>query len=255
MKLKTIYWIVGGIVLYNISGMLKWSNYGQNSGGNLNDNDSDNDSDEDLDDDYEDVIVDTETQINDDYREPEILTDDYGVYEGVIPNQFKPEYEISQMIGGANLNDPQKFDISPDGNDLFLINDVILQTGQSYNLGAPTNEFTLAITYVNGLTFEFSLTQNYTGSYTDGVAFYVDGQNIGGSMFTPYMYQFGTSGTKEIDVEITGGNNDFDDYSSDAGLTFLRISFNLVVPGPNESPYSSGTTNVEFTDYTEYQND
>ena len=98
------------------------------------------------------------------------------------------------------------------------------------------------------MTYEFNVIQNYTGFIVNGISWIVNGEEFS-SMFEPIMYQFPNAGNYDIDVEMFGGQQDMDDYSSDSGLQSELVLFTLEVSSPSgSSEYSSGTEEVAFND-------
>lgn len=188
-----------------------------------------------------------------DYKEPEILVDSGNIYSGVIPNQFKPTIDVEHYnVGGVNLNDVTQVD-DLGFNEYEIKNPIALTTLQSFNIGAGANQFTIEVKHINSLTYEFTVIQNYTGFIVNGVSWIINGEELSSMTNDPIMYQFPNEGNYDIDVEIFGGQQDFDDYSSDSGLESELILFTLTVDNPSSSQYSSGTEEVAFNDYTEYQ--
>jgi len=194
-----------------------------------------------------------EEVILDDYSEPPILTDNGQIYVGVIPDTFKPVLDQEHVnVGGINLNDPGNVIDLGYGNEWEVIDNIKLDTLQEFNIGAGANQFTIQVRHINSLTYEFNVIQNYTGFIVNGISWIINGQELS-SMFEPIMYQFSNAGNYDIDVEIFGGNQDMDDYSSDSGLQSELVLFTLEVSSPSSSQYSSGTEEVAFNDYTQYQ--
>ena len=240
-----IPYIIGGVLGFFGIKALKGMDY-------MKVNDS-NDSDDDL----PNIIVEEEEVIEevipDDYSEPPILIDNGQIYAGVIPDAFKPTLDQEHInVGGINLNDPANVIDLGYGNEWEVKDPIKLSTLQEFNIGAGANQFTIQVRHINALTYEFNVIQNYTGFIVNGIGWVINGEEFS-SMFEPIMYQFPNAGTYDIDVEMFGGNQDFDDYSSDSGLQSELVLFTLEVSSPSSSEYSSGTEEVAFNDYTQYQ--
>lgn len=194
-----------------------------------------------------------EEVIPDDYSEPPILTDNGQIYVGVIPDMFKPVLDQEHVnVGGINLNDPGNVIDLGYGNEWEVKDPIKLSTLQEFNIGAGANQFTIQVRHINALTYEFNVIQNYTGFIVNGIGWVINGEEFS-SMFEPIMYQFPNAGNYDIDVEMFGGNQDMDDYSSDSGLQSELVLFTLEVSSPSDSQHSSGTEEVAFNDYTQYQ--
>jgi len=253
---KAIPYIIGGILGYFGIKALKGMDYMK-----VDDNDDYDDYDDDLPENDEngngngnggngngDITPINVDLIPIDYREPEILIDNGVIYSGVIPIQFRPIIDVEHYnVGGINLNDVTQ--VADLGYDRYeIINPIELTTLQSFNIGAGANQFTVEVRHINSLTYEFTLIQNYTGFYVNGISWIINGEELSSMNNEPIMYQFPNAGYYDIDVEIYGGQQDFDDYSSDPGLENEFIYFTLTVDDPSGSDYSSGTTEVAFND-------
>ena len=191
--------------------------------------------------------------IPDTYSEPPILTNDGQIYEGEIPDAFKPVLDEEHVIvGGVNLNDPNKVLDTGYGDQWEVIDEIELDTLEAFNIGAGLNQFTIQVRHINDLTYEFTVIQNYTVFYVNGISWIINGEELSSMTNDPIMYQFPNAGSYDIDVQIFGGGQDFDDYSSDPGLQSELILFTLSVDSPG-GQYSSGTEEVAFNDYTQYQ--
>ena len=251
---KAIPYIIGGVLGYFGIKALKSMDYMKtdNSGDYSGDspNNSENGNEENGNDGTTPINLDL---IPFDYKEPEILVDSGNIYSGVIPNQFKPIIDVEHYnVGAINLNDITQVDDL--GYDTYEVKYPIeLNTLQSFNIGAGANQFTIEVRHINSLTYEFTVIQNYTGFYVNGISWIINGEELSSMTNESIMYQFPNEGNYDIDVEIFGGQQDMDDYSSDAGLESELILFTLTVDNPSSSQYSSGTAEVAFNDYTEYQ--
>lgn len=204
-----------------------------------------------IDEEQEEEVI--EEVIPDDYSEPPILIDNGQIYVGVIPDAFKPVLDQEHVnVGGINLNDPGNVIDLGYGNEWEVVDNIKLDTLQEFNIGAGANQFTIQVRHINALTYEFNVIQNYTGFIVNGISWIINGQELS-SMFEPIMYQFPNAGNYDIDVEMFGGQQDMDDYSSDSGLQSELVLFTLEVSSPSDSQHSSGTEEVAFNDYTQYQ--
>ena len=246
---KAIPYIIGGVLGYFGIKALKSMDYMKtdNSGDYSGDspNNSENGNEENGNDGTTPINLDL---IPFDYKEPEILVDSGNIYSGVIPNQFKPTIDVEHYnVGGINLNDVTQVD-DLGYNQYEIKNPIELTTLQSFNIGAGANQFTIEVKHINALTYEFTVIQNYTGFYVNGISWIINGEELSSMTNEPIMYQFPNAGSYDIDVEIFGGQQDFDDYSSDAGLESELILFTLTVDDPSSSQYSSGTAEVAFND-------
>ena len=141
------------------------------------------------------------------------------------------------------------------GDQWELIDEIELNTLESFNIGAGANQFTIEVRHINALTYEFNVIQNYTGFYVNGISWIINGEALGSMTNDPIMYQFPNAGSYDIDVQIFGGGQDFDDYSSAPGLESEIILFTLNVDDPSGSQYSSGTTEATFNDMILTQKD
>ena len=235
---KIILGVLAGLLLvgYIYYNSLEDSDYTNEGNGNGNGNGNDGVD-----------PIDT-SHIPDDYREPEILIDDGNIWTGFIPDQFTPEIEVDhKFMGAINLQDVTQVDDL--GLDRYEVIDPIeLSTLEYFEIGAGSNQFKIQIRHVNALTYEFTVVQNYTGFIVNGITFRMNGEEVSALTSQPLMYQFPSSGDYDIDIEIFGGQQDFDDYSSDSGLENEFIYFTLNVEDPSQSEYSSGTAEVAFND-------
>jgi len=250
---KAIPYIIGGVLGYFVIKVLKSMDYmktdnsGDYSGDSFNNSGSGNGNEGNGNGNDDTTAVNSDL-IPLDYKEPEILVDSGNIYSGVIPNQFKPTIDVEHYnVGGINLNDVTQVD-DLGYNQYEIKNPIELTTLQSFNIGAGANQFTIEVRHINSLTYEFTVIQNYTGFIVNGISWIINGEELSSMTNDPIMYQFPNAGNYDIDVEIFGGQQDFDDYSSDAGLESELILFTLTVDDPSSSQYSSGTAEVAFND-------